>query len=40
MNDEDIYDEQVIEEYVEDGIISSNEEGFMRGYLAALGYRK
>ncbi|HLD06420.1 MAG TPA: hypothetical protein VJC16_02710 [Candidatus Nanoarchaeia archaeon] len=34
--EEDIYSEDIIEEFVEDDMISGPEEGFMRGYLAAL----
>ena len=31
--EEDFYNEKVLEEYVEDDEISGNEEGFMIGYL-------
>ena len=32
-HEDDFYNEQYLEEYVEDDEISSGEEGFMRGYL-------
>lgn len=31
----DIYDEEELESYIEDEVISALELGFMRGYLAA-----
>ena len=35
FEEHDIYTEEGVEEYSENDVISSNEEGFMLGYLAA-----